>query len=217
MASETKYQTLIKILDQLRLESPIEFKSYRPDPYDLKSLNTARSKTFIHLFLKVHCAVSQFRERHAQLTDGSGDGGVDAYYFDCENKTLILVQSKFRASATNFEVKSITADDLVKMDVARILQGESTDSSGLDFNSKIKSLQLIWRELPDHANYNYKVIILGNLRNYMDEQIKRLIDYSQYELFDFDRCYQELVPFPEIKVVFSFSCCDYYDSGGIYL
>jgi len=37
------------------------------------------------------------------------------------------------------------------------------------------------------------VVILGNLENYSDEQIKRIIDNSDYEIFDFKRSYKELV------------------------
>lgn len=193
MPSETKYNTLIKILDKIRDEAPNDFLSYRPDPRNFNALNSARSKTLIHIFLKVKCGISQFRQRHELITEGSGDGGVDAYFLDTENKVLLLVQSKFRASATNFEQKSITADELVRMEIARILRGENTDSNGNPFNSKIAVLQQRWRELPDHAHYSYKVVILGNLRHYNDEQIKKLIDFSAYEIIDFDRCYSDLV------------------------
>ena len=45
----------------------------------------------------------------------------------------------------------------------------------------------------DQAHYDYRIIILGNLTNYTDEQIKRIIDNSDYEIFDFNRTYKELV------------------------
>ena len=49
------------------------------------------------------------------------------------------------------------------------------------------------QKISDHALYKYLVIILGNLENYTDEQIKRIIDNSDYEVFDFNRTYKELV------------------------
>jgi hypothetical protein len=193
MTKETKYKTLLNILDKIRDDAPNEYTSYRVNEKDADAVNKARSKAFIHLFLKVHFAVAQFKDRHALLTDGAGDGGLDAYYLDKESKTLYLIQSKFRSNANAFEVKHMTAEDLVKIDVSRILRGEKKDSSGLDYNSKVLKLQEVWRELPDHANYRYKVIFLGNVRNYTDDQIKKLIDYSSYEIFNFEKCYKDLV------------------------
>lgn len=90
-------------------------------------------------------------------------------------------------------MKSLSADELIRMEVSRILRGEDKDSSGNDFNSKIKELQKKWKELPDHAHYHYKVIILGNVKSYSDEQIKKLIDFSDYEIYDFEKTYKELV------------------------
>ena len=121
------------------------------------------------------------------------DGGIDAYFLDTEKKTFLLIQSKFRNSAENFAERSISADELVKMEIQRILQGESLDSRGVEFNGKIKELQKAWRDIPDHPNYLPKVIILANIKGYSDEQIRRLIDNLNYEIFDFQRTYDELV------------------------
>ena len=49
----TKYENLVNILDQVRFESPIEFKRYRPKPDDLEKINQARGRALIHLYLKV--------------------------------------------------------------------------------------------------------------------------------------------------------------------
>lgn len=189
----TQYQILLRILDCLREEAPAEFVSLHPDPKDTDKLNSARSKAYIHLFLKVKFGITNFKVRHSYITDGTQDGGIDAYFIDIENKKLFLIQSKFRTTEDNFTAKSVTADDLVRMEVRRILKGEKTDSSGTEFNSKIKQLQKEWSEIGDQAKYDYKVIILGNLRRYTDEQIKRLLDNTQYEIFDFERSYNELI------------------------
>jgi hypothetical protein len=189
----TQYQILLRILDCLREEAPAEFASFHPDPKDTDKLNAARSKAYIHLFLKVKFGITNFKYRHSYVTDGSQDGGVDAYFIDTENKKLYLIQSKFRTTEDNFTARSITAGDLVKMEVRRILKGEETDSSGKEFNSKIKQLQSDWSDISDQAKYDYRVIILGNLTRYNHEQIKRLLENTEYEIFNFERSYNELV------------------------
>lgn len=189
----TQYKILLRILDCLREEAPPEFSSFHPDPKDNDKLNAARSKAFIHLFLKVKFGMTNFKFRHSYLTEGAQDGGVDAYFIDTQNKKLYLIQSKFRTTEDNFTARSVTADDLVKMEVRRILKGEATDSSGKEFNSRIKQLQKEWSEIGDQARYDFRVIILGNLTRYNDEQMKRLLENAEYEIFNFERSYNELV------------------------
>lgn len=197
------YKILLKTLDCLCSEAPPEFTSMHPDPKDTEKLNLARSKAFIHLFLKLKCGISIFKERHSYITDGTHDGGIDAYFIDKENKKLLLIQSKFRTTNDNFTAKSLTADDLVKIEVNRILKGERIDGAGKEYNDKIKQLQKEWSEIGDQAKYDYNVIILGNLKKYTEEQVKRLLDNSKYEVFDFERTYNELV--------FPLCCGTYYD------
>lgn len=188
-----KYETLLNTLDKICEEAPDNFVSYKVDKSNVDALNQARSKAFIHLFLKVKCGIASFSERHNFITEGTQDGGVDAYYIDRENKKILLIQSKFRTTKDNFEKKKITANDLVSMEVQRILKGEEKDSRGKSFSEKIKKFQKEWSKISDQAYYKYCVIILGNLENYTDEQIKRIIDNSAYEIFDFNRTYKELV------------------------
>ncbi len=188
-----KYETLLNTLDQICGEAPDNLISYKVDKADLDLLNQARSKAFIHLFLKVKFGMTSFVERQDFITEGTQDGGVDAYYIDRENKKISLIQSKFRTTKNNFEKKKITANDLVSMEIQRILKGEKEDSRGNEFSSKIKKFQTEWSKISDQAYYKYCVIILGNLENYTDEQIKRIIDNSDYEVFDFSRTYKELI------------------------
>ena len=188
-----KYSILLNTLDKICDEAPDSFTSYKVDKSNIDKLNQARSKSFIHLFLKVKCGISSFVERHNYITEGTQDGGVDAYYIDKENKKVLLIQSKFRTTKNNFEKKIITANDLVTMEIQRILKGEDKDSRGNEFSAKIKQFQTEWSQISDQAHYEYKVIILGNLKNYTDEQIKRMIDNSIYEVFDFNRTYNELL------------------------
>ncbi len=188
-----KYETLLNTLDQICEEAPESFTSYRVDRSNLELLNQARSKALIHLFIKVKFGISSFTERHDFITEGTQDGGIDAYYIDRENKRVFLIQSKFRTNKDNFEKKKITANDLVSMEVQRILKGEKEDSRGNKFSSKINKFQMEWSKISDQAYYKYRVIVLGNLENYTAEQIKRIIDNSDYEIFDFERTYKELL------------------------
>jgi hypothetical protein len=93
------------------------------------------------LFLKVKFGVPDFLSRHRQITDGTQDGGLDAYHIDTERKKLYLIQAKFRNTTKNFDEKAVEADDLVKMEVARITKGHETDSSGVRLNDKVLSFQ----------------------------------------------------------------------------
>jgi hypothetical protein len=188
-----KFATLLQILDELCKEAPDEFKSYHPDKSDPNLIINSRCQAFIHLFLKVKFGITDFQGRHELITDGQQDGGLDAYYIDKEQKKLFLIQSKFRSTSTNFKEKSIDADDLVRMEITKVLKGETTDSKGNKFNDKIILFQKKWREISDQAKYNIYVIILGNLKNYSDDQIKRLIDNSNYIVYDYQRTYNELV------------------------
>ncbi|NQU77385.1 AIPR family protein [Candidatus Falkowbacteria bacterium] len=188
-----QYRTLLNTLDKICGEAPDSFVSYKPNKKNIEKLNQARSKAFIHLFLKVKCGMTNFSERHKYITDGSQDGGVDAYYIDSENKKIFFIQSKFGTTKNNFEKNKITANDLVKMEIKRILEGEKEDGRGNSFSSKIKKFQNEWSKISDQAYYEYIVIILGNLQNYTDEQIKKIIDNSSYEVFDFNRTYKELL------------------------
>ena len=188
-----KYETLLNTLDKICEAAPDNFVSYKVDKNNIESLNQARSKAFIHLYLKVKCGMASFLERHDFITEGTQDGGVDAYYIDRENKKIYLIQSKFRTTKDKFEKGKITANDLVRMEVQKILKGEEKDSRGTPFSAKIIKFQKEWSKISDQAYYKYVVIILGNLENYSDDQIKRIIDNSDYEVFDFNRTYKELV------------------------
>ena len=83
----------------------------------------ARSRAFIHLFLKVRFGLTHFKEREQFLTDDPQDGGIDGYFLDEEHKTIYLIQSKFRSSEINFKEKEILFSELLQMDVDRVVDG----------------------------------------------------------------------------------------------
>ena len=188
-----QYETLVKILDKIRSEAPDSYKSYKPNATDDEGLIKARSLSFIHLLLKVKFGITDFLKRHQHITDGPQDGGLDAFYIDEERKRLYLIQSKFRNNSHNFNNKSISTDELIRIEVSRITKGFEEDSKGTAFNNKIIEFQAKVREIRDIAKYDYIVLLLGNIYKLSDEQIRRAIDNSHYEIYDAKSAYENLI------------------------
>jgi len=196
-----KYNTLVKILDELRKEAPETYKSYHPIETDEQALNVARAKAYIHLFLKVKFGLLSFKEREEYLTDGAFDGGVDAYYIDADNKRIYFIQSKFRANANNFERREIKYEELLSMDVDRITDGETTHENETKYNSKIQKLIKNIDAIPDIGRYRHEVIVLANIKDVPQSKLKRLTGGFPVSKFNFERTYNELV-FPVITGTF---------------
>ncbi|MBA4155730.1 hypothetical protein, partial [Flavobacterium sp.] len=157
----SKYSTLVNILDTIIKEAPASMsKKYSTYKSDNEQLNQSRSRAFIHLFLKVSFGLLSFEEREHFLTDGSYDGGIDGYYINPENKTVYLIQSKFRANDKNFENKQIAFEEILTMDVNRILDGEIKDENGNEYNGKIKQLQREISNTDSIGRYSYQIVIL---------------------------------------------------------
>jgi hypothetical protein len=188
-----QFTTLVTCLDTLRRDAPQSYKSYHPGEEDYQGLCHARSLAFIHLLLKVRFGIVDFLERHKLITDGSQDGGIDAYFIDIDRKKLFLIQSKLRSTSESFEQKTMDANDLIKMEVSRVTKGEQTDSRGVAFNSKIAAFQAALRQIRDIAKYDYVVIFLGDVYNYSDDQTRKLIDNCTYEKYDAKLAYEKLL------------------------
>ena len=193
----TKYKTLVKILDELRKEAPPEYKRYYPIETDIDELNKARSRAYIHLFLKVKFGLITFDEREALITDDTCDGGIDGYYIDKEYKRIFFIQSKFRANETNFENKNIEIEDLLNMELDRITKGERYDIAGTKFNKKIQKLIDEIQAIDDYPKYKETVILLANLKDKYRDKIKPLTLFPA-EIYDYEKCYNELV-FPVVS------------------
>lgn len=194
-----KYNILVNILDQLMAEAPSRYKRYYPDPNNREKLDQARARTFIHLYLKVMYGIDEFQEREKYITDDPYDAGIDAYYIDKEAKKVLFLQSKFRVNQNNFENKEISINELLNMDVDRILDGELEDEEGNPYNSRIKGMMDEINGIDDIGRYKYEVIILANLKSerYKKSQIKKLTGGIPSKIFDYERCYNELV-FPVV-------------------
>lgn len=189
-----KFQTFLRILDCIRGEAPEPMaKRYRPDPKDLERVNQARARAFIHLYLKVMFGLTEFMDRERTITDGSADGGIDGYYIDTETRTIYLLQSKFRTTEENFESKEISTEEILAMDISRILDGESADEGGREYNGKIKQLQRDVASLPDVARYSYRIALLANLTGIAAAKIRQLTGGYPAEIFDFEKTYRQLV------------------------
>lgn len=196
--ANNKYQTLIHILDQVRKEAPQEHKKYHALESNVDALNHARSRAFIHLFLKVRYGLLSFLERERFITDGSNDGGIDAYFISEETKTVCFIQSKFRTTENNFEEKEIAYNEILRMDVDRIVEGEECDEDGNAYRGKIKQLQRDLNQVPDIGRYKYEVVILANLKVQKPSQLRKLTGGFATTVYDHTKSYTDLV-FPVVS------------------
>jgi hypothetical protein len=194
-----KYNTLLKILDQIRFETKERhLKKYAIGESDEEKINQARARAFIHLYLKVGFGIEDFEKRENYVTDGSYDGGIDGYYIDNESRTIYFIQSKFRQSQVNFENKKITLEEILVMDINRILEGEEKDEQGNEYNGKIKQLQREISEVEGISRYSYLVIILANLDdNIPQSKLRYLTGGYAVEVINHKTCYEKQI-FPVI-------------------
>lgn len=197
-----KYETLVNILDTIRKESAIPFNGkYNPADSNLEKVNQARARAFIHLYLKVSFGILDFSDREYYVTDGSYDGGIDGYYINSENKTIYFIQSKFRTNEKNFENKLIKLEEILVMDINRILGGEEKDEQGNDYNGKIKQLIRDIREIEDIGRYKYHITLLANVDNIPQTKLRYLTGGYPAEVVNYETCYDRLV-FPVISGTF---------------
>src|SRR5665647_3960892 len=193
------FKTLVRVLDSIRREAPPSETKYNPPAGNNDALVQARSRALQHLFLKAKFGIARFDEREKLVTDGPHDGGVDAFYIDTKTKNIYLLQSKFRATASNFVSSNMSVDDLLKMQVGRILKGEKLDEDGQSYNDRIvKGLQKAIQKLPDVGSYTFRVLLLGNSRRFTQSNIDKLVEGYAVEQYHHEKIYQELL-FPVIN------------------
>lgn len=195
----SKYETLVNVLDKIRLEAPEPFKRYRPAEDKTEELNHARSRAFIHMFLKVKFGVLDFTEREKYITDDPQDGGVDGYFIDEEAKKVYFIQSKFRTTERNFSAKEILFSELLQMDCDRMTDGKEAYENDVPYNAKIKSMLRQIQKIPDIGRWNYEVIILANVSaKITTSQIRKLTGGFPGILYDHARVYRDLL-FPVVQ------------------
>jgi len=192
----SKYNILVGVLDQLRKEAPSQNRRYYPSDVNPEGLNDARSRAFIHLFLKVKFGLLEFQERESYITDDTQDGGIDAYYIDDDMKRIYFIQSKFRTTEANFQSKEIALSELLQMDADRISNGEETDERGNPYSNKIKRFIQKIREIQDIGRWKYEIIILANLgRSVTNAHLRKLTGGFGVEVFNHERAYLDFVRF----------------------
>lgn len=98
---KTKYEILVSMLDDLCDEAPAEYKKYHPT--NEAEVPKARGLAYIHLLLKIRFGLRSFKDREDLITDGTNDGGIDAYYISHASHTIYFIQSKFRNTEQNFD------------------------------------------------------------------------------------------------------------------
>jgi len=194
----TPYEVLIQVLDQLRSEAPANYTSYHPASNNVEKLNAARAKAFLHLFLKVSFGLLTFLEREPYIIEGTDDGGIDAYYIDSERKVIYFLQAKFRTNEKNFEEKSISPEELLMMDIGRVLEGETTYETGKRYNPKVLHMAKKIGEISDIGRYSYKVVILANATGVTKQKLITLTGGFPVELIDHKTCYAKLL-FPLVS------------------
>lgn len=191
---KTKYEILVSMLDDLCDEAPAEYKKYHPT--NEAEVPKARGLAYIHLLLKIRFGLRSFKDREDLITDGTNDGGIDAYYISHASHTIYFIQSKFRNTEQNFDGgKEISIEDLASMSIKEIVTPENTDQ--ITFNGKIKKLQQTLSKLPNSNLYTFKVIILANLSGSETKKgnaaFTRLLQGFKYEIFNYQRTYDELL------------------------
>ncbi len=194
----SKYQDLVRVLDKICDEAPKGSPLYHPALGNVSAIEQARSRAYIHLFLKAKFGILSFDEREAFITDGSADGGVDAYFVDKEHRRVYFIQSKFRNNDSNFAEKTISYSELLAMDVDRITQGEEKDANGDPYNEGIKRLIEVLQSIDNLGRYEFIVVLIANVKDSSKRHLGKLIGAYRTEVYDFERVYEEIL-FPVVS------------------
>lgn len=191
----SRYTALVRVLDGICQESrSTKYENkYIPDESDIEKLWAARSRAYIHLYIKVMYGIRSFTDREAFVTDGGGDGGIDGYYIDQEKREVVVIQSKFRHNENNFESKPIELEELLAMQVRSVVSGEARGGSGEEFNGKIKGFQRRLDEQADIGRYSYKVVILANIKVISQDNLQKLTDGFDAEIINYQESYRLLL------------------------
>ncbi len=204
------YNLLLSTLDSIISEAPKNYKKY--DTSTAEGQNQARARALIHLYLKTKFGLIKFEEAEKQITDGSQDGGLDAYFIDQSNKKIYLIQSKFRNTESNFENSNVDPYEFFKMELDRITKGDSLDTKDKKYNGKILGFQREIREISDIGKYKYVLVFLGNLSHKIDEEkLNRVCGkvVDEFEILNGKDIYN--------RVLLPYLQSDYYDGKELVL
>lgn len=163
MSSQRKHELLNSTLDNIAESAPAELSVYHPDPENTDAQIHKYSRAQIHLFLRVRFCLLDFNLVESQITDGTGDGGLDAYHIDEEKKVIYLIQSKYKTTPDGYLNSDVDWREFFKMELDRIVRGEAELVSGNQYSGKIQVFQQKIRNITDIARWNYILIYLGNV------------------------------------------------------
>ncbi|WP_224702589.1 AIPR family protein [Devosia aquimaris] len=189
-----KYAILTRILDEyVREGQGVKRRRSLFDTTTEEKQNQARARAFIHLYLASTYGLLDFEDRESTITDASNDGGIDGYFIDADNKIIDVIQSKFRVGSSNFESKNISPEELLAIDLDRILAGHLENAEGKKYNGYIHAFVEKVQKVPDIARYKTRVTILANVKSEQYPLAQRLFQGDQINIVNFERCYSELV------------------------
>ena len=119
---------------------------------------------------------------------------MDAIFIDKEDHIIYFIQSKFRNTPENFVSTRMGMNDFIKMEIKGITQGKSVDSNKNPFNEKVKKLQALIVQANREGIFDYKVLFLANIDlKINDLQIRKFTDDLNFEIYDYERSYSDLV------------------------
>ena len=158
-----KHNLLKKTLDGIAASAPSELSIYHPDENDQDAQIHKYSRAQIHLFLRVRFGILDFDIVENQITDGTGDGGLDAYHIDEDKKIIYLIQSKYKTTPVGYLNNDVDWREFFKMELDRIVRGEAGSISGNQYSGKVKAFQQRITNIPDIARWEYALVYLGNV------------------------------------------------------
>jgi len=161
----------------------------------------ARCLALTHLYLKVQFWLIDFEDRKVYVTEWAWDGWIDGYYIDEINLYVYIIQSKFRLDEENFLKKEIKVDELLNIEIKRILKWEKTDESWHKYNGRILGFQRKIEELSKKNTLNYQTIIIANLnKKITDKDICTVLWSFKTDIvrFNYELIYNKLI-FPVIS------------------
>ena len=176
MPNQIKHKLLNGVLDNIAELAPVDFKKYHPKIDDINGQIHKYSRAQIHLFLRVRFGILDFIGVENQITDDTGDGGLDAYHIDEEKKIIYLIQSKYKITPEGYLNDNVDWREFFKMELNRIVQGESVSMSGIQYNGKIRIFQKKIKDISDIARWKYVLIYLGNVPSTISK--KNLLEIS---------------------------------------
>jgi hypothetical protein len=162
MSNQRKHELLNSTLDNISKSASAELSVYHPDAENVDAQIHKYSRAQIHLFLRVRFCLLDFNLVESQITDGTGDGGLDAYHIDEEKKVIYLIQSKYKTTPDGYLNSDVDWREFFRMELDRIVRGEVGSISGNQYSGKIHAFQQKIRNITDIARWNYILIYLGN-------------------------------------------------------